>query len=876
MRKVCLLLILLLLAGCRGEETAVETPVSLVPLIGPPAEPVSAVALAPVADGLRKPVYLTHAGDERLFVVEQDGRVRIIHNGRLLPDPFLDISEMVSTDGSERGLLGLAFHPNYAQNGYFYIVYTNKEGDTEISRYTVSANDPDSADPDSAGLLFLIDQPYGNHNGGQLLFGADGYLYIGLGDGGAVSDPYDNAQNPGTLLGSILRVDVDSAEPYAIPDDNPFAAQALAQPAPDARGEVWLIGLRNPWAFSFDRQTGDLYITDVAQDGLEEINFQPAGAPAGVNFGWPFREGTVCYKAETCRSSGLQPPIFEYAHGADGCAVIGGAVYRGRQFPELAGNYFFSDFCSGIIWTLRYDGSAGRWVRTAVYETDTQIANIGEDVNGEMYVVGYRTGEIWAIATAPPALAPPPEETSAAALASATDSAPTPTPQLTSTPPPAPTPTTAPRARWVYAVAAPFATFQGDISLADLQAAWQVGALVMNAETHDVLIAEWGTPPVANTVVPADEVVETVWQRQTGPDTPALAIVPFHQLEPRLKVLRLDGRAPIDMDFDPAVYPLTLPVAAAQAGLVANWDDGRITHIVMTGPAGMRRAVADRMDRYGLQYPGEETGPVLQAADIAHMSNENAFAPDCPPADPFDSDNVCNRDEYFELMTWMGINVAEMTGNHLNDWGVGALRHTFDLYEANGIGWFGGGRDLEDAAQPLLMAHHGNNIAFVGCNPVGPEYGWATESRPGALPCGDYTAIEAQIRRLADEGYLVIATLQYLEDYQYAVLAEQRRVFQALAAAGATAVSGSHAHHPQGFSFYEGAFIHYGLGNLLADQMWSLGSRQTFLDVYTVFDGRLLHVDLWTGLNEDYARIRQMTPAERQDLLQAVFEASDW
>lgn len=441
-------------------------------------------------------------------------------------------------------------------------------------------------------------------------------------------------------------------------------------------------------------------------------------------------------------------------------------------------------------------------------------------------------------------------------------------------------------ADWVYAVAAPFATFQDEVSLADLQAAWQAGTLLLDAETMAVLATWWGTPDTEPTVVPAEALVDQLWARQSSYDLPRLTILPFHRLEPRLKVLRVDGAAPIDMDFDPAAYPLTIPmgingvgataVAPAWNGPESNWNDGRLTHVVMTGPAGMRRAVADRMDKYGIQYPGEETGPVLQAADIAHMSNENAFAPDCPPADPFDSDNVCNRDEYFALMTWMGIDVNEMTGNHLNDWGAAALHHTFDLYAQNGIQWFGGGRDLAAAAEPLRLEHHGNRIAFVGCNPVGPELGWATADRPGSWPCGDYSQIQAQIWQLADEGYLVIATVQYLEDYQYQVLDEQRQVFQGLAAAGATAVSGSHAHHPQGFAFHEGAFIHYGLGNLLADQMWSLGSRQTFLDIYTFYDGRLLNVDLWTGLNEDYARIRRMTAAERQALLEVVFDASDW
>lgn len=397
---ICLFGLVWLLTACQNQSLSdlsaaiFEAKPTAVPLIGPPAKPVTAVALAPIASGLRKPVTLTHAGDDRLFVAEQDGRVRIIQNSELLPDPFLDVSEILATDGSERGLLGLAFHPDYAQNGYFYIVYTNKDGDTEISRYTVSAADPNRADPDSAMLILFVEQPYGNHNGGQLAFGPDGYFYIALGDGGAVGDPYDNAQDPGTLLGDILRLDVDaqsepgSAKPYAIPPDNPFVGQR------DALGEVWLMGLRNPWAFTFDRETGDLYISDVAQDGLEEVNFHPAGSPAGVNFGWPYREGSVCYEAETCRSSGLRPPIFEYPHGVDGCAVIGGAVYRGQQFPELAGNYFFSDFCSGKIWTLRYESELGEWVRTAVAETGTQVSSISEDVNGELYILDYRNGEV--------------------------------------------------------------------------------------------------------------------------------------------------------------------------------------------------------------------------------------------------------------------------------------------------------------------------------------------------------------------------------------------------------------------------------------------------------------------------------------------------
>lgn len=372
-------------ARIRGEK------VPDVPLIGPEADPVTAVNLELVTGGLRKPVYLTHSGDGRLFVAEQDGRVRLIQNGQLRPEPFLDISQQIATDGSERGLLGLALHPHFQENGWLYVVYTNLDGDTEITRYTTDPLNPNRADPDSALLILFIDQPFGNHNGGQIRFGPDGYFYIGLGDGGAVSDPEDNGQDPNTILGAILRLDVDSAEPYAIPEDNPFAGQA------DKRGEVWAIGLRNPWAFTFDVQTHDLYISDVGQEGPEEINFQPAESPAGVNYGWPIREGSGCYEAENCREYGLRLPIFEYPHGEDGCAVIGGQVYRGRQHPEWQGNYFFSDYCSGIIWTLRYNPQHDMWERTAVYHTETLVSSIGADHENELYVIFYRTGEIYQI-----------------------------------------------------------------------------------------------------------------------------------------------------------------------------------------------------------------------------------------------------------------------------------------------------------------------------------------------------------------------------------------------------------------------------------------------------------------------------------------------
>ncbi|MCI0395273.1 MAG: CapA family protein [Chloroflexi bacterium] len=440
-----------------------------------------------------------------------------------------------------------------------------------------------------------------------------------------------------------------------------------------------------------------------------------------------------------------------------------------------------------------------------------------------------------------------------------------------------------PVATWIYAVAAPFPTLAGDISLAELQAAWQAGTLYLDEETAAALAAWWGKPAAPPTIVPAAALVERLWAGR-----PALAVVPFHRLVPELKVLRLGGRAPIDLDFDPAGYPLALPVglrgpAGAVAQVLASWDgpatnrdDGRITHLAMTGPSGLGRAVGHRMETRGLTYPGEAVAPLLQAVDIAHMSNEVPFAPDCPYPEPVGGTSFCARDSYLELMTYMGIDVNEMTGNHVNDWGEPNLQHTLDLYEAAGIQFFGGGRELAGAQRPLLIEHNGNRLAFTGCNPVGPYYAWAREEYGGSLPCDDYSFITGQISELAAGGYLVIATLQYLEHYQYEAWSRQQRDFKALAEAGAMAVSGSQGHHAQGFAFHQGSFIHFGLGNLIFDQMQFRGTRQTFIDVYLIYDGRLLNVDLWTGLIENYARPRPMTAEEREQLLAAVFEASGW
>jgi glucose/arabinose dehydrogenase len=347
-----------------------------------------------VASGFSQPVQVTHAGDGsgRLFVVEQGGRIRVIQSGALLSTPFLDVSGLVSCCG-ERGLLGLAFHPNYESNGYFYIDYTRAgDGATVIARYHVSG-DPNLADAGSGSTLLTIPQPYANHNGGQVMFGLDGYLYIGMGDGGSGGDPQNNAQNKNTLLGALLRIDVDGGSPYAIPPDNPYVGVEGAD-------EIWAIGLRNPWRFSFDRATGDLYIGDVGQDMWEEIDYQATNSAGGLNFGWHCLEGTHTYTtAPPCNDpaylAGMTGPIAEYSHDV-GDAVTGGFVYRGSLYPDLAGRYFFADFGSGRIWSMVKTGSNPVTWSQPKLESNSglNISSFGEDESGEVYIASYSDGTV--------------------------------------------------------------------------------------------------------------------------------------------------------------------------------------------------------------------------------------------------------------------------------------------------------------------------------------------------------------------------------------------------------------------------------------------------------------------------------------------------
>ncbi|HEX5840670.1 MAG TPA: PQQ-dependent sugar dehydrogenase [Anaerolineales bacterium] len=322
-----------------------------------------------IASGLQRPVDLQTDGSGRLFIIEKAGRIRILENGQLLNEPFLDITDRVGSRGNEQGLLGLAFHPQVEENGWFYINYTDRNGDTVLARFQVSS-DANRSDPDSELRLLGVDQPYPNHNGGALAFGPDGYLYAGLGDGGAAGDPQGNAQSLDTLLGKILRLDVDSGEPYAIPGDNPFG------------NEIWAYGLRNPWRLSFDTATGDLYIGDVGQGEWEEIDFLAAGSAGGANFGWDHREGGHDY--EGGGPADMIDPVAEYSHAEGGCSVTGGYVYRGAM-PEWNGIYLYGDYCTGIIWGL-FRSVAG-WQEQQLFDVDVTITSFGQDENGEVYLV---------------------------------------------------------------------------------------------------------------------------------------------------------------------------------------------------------------------------------------------------------------------------------------------------------------------------------------------------------------------------------------------------------------------------------------------------------------------------------------------------------
>lgn len=340
-----------------------------------------------VAAGLNRPVFLADPNNGRMYIVEQPGVIRILKQGQLLTTPFLDIRSRVGSQGNEQGLLGLAFHPNFAKNGYFFLNYTRRDGNTVIARYQVSM-DPEIADPATEKILLQVNQPYANHNGGMLAFGPDAYLYIGLGDGGSGGDPQGFGQSLDTLLGKILRIDINTEEAYTIPADNPFAAGG-------GKPEIYAYGLRNPWRFSFDRLNGDLWIADVGQNIWEEINYLPAGATPGVNFGWDYREGTHPFEGNPPQGLALADPVFEYNHDA-GCSVTGGYVYRGASLPEWNGIYLLGDYCSGTVWGIM-PSSSGGWQAQVLFQLDANIASFSEDAAGELYLLDL-SGRVYRLA----------------------------------------------------------------------------------------------------------------------------------------------------------------------------------------------------------------------------------------------------------------------------------------------------------------------------------------------------------------------------------------------------------------------------------------------------------------------------------------------
>jgi hypothetical protein len=364
------------LAGCHSSDATDPGGTTLPPAL--------TLKLNPFVTGLATPVFLTQPlNDGRMFVVEQAGRIRVIKDGLLQPTPFLDITTRVLS-GGERGLFSVAFHPQYATNHFFYVYFTTQtNGDLRIERFT--ATTADVADPATSKLI--ITQAHSlqsNHNGGLVSFGPDGMLYAGFGDGGGGGDPYQTGQDPNALLGSLLRLDVDNGDPYAIPASNPYAGQA------NKRGEIWAKGLRNPWRYTFDAPTGLLYIADVGQNTREEVDVAPA-SQAGLNYGWSIMEGASCYNATTCAQTGLTPPVIDYAtHIAGTCSVTGGYVYRGSAIPAIRGHYFYSDYCAGFLRSFRYASGVAAdqkdWGLTM-----SSVASFGVDLAGELYVMSGNT-----------------------------------------------------------------------------------------------------------------------------------------------------------------------------------------------------------------------------------------------------------------------------------------------------------------------------------------------------------------------------------------------------------------------------------------------------------------------------------------------------
>jgi poly-gamma-glutamate synthesis protein (capsule biosynthesis protein) len=449
-------------------------------------------------------------------------------------------------------------------------------------------------------------------------------------------------------------------------------------------------------------------------------------------------------------------------------------------------------------------------------------------------------------------------------------------------------------AEWVYVVVAPFSTLTDEVVWADVTGSWSgtpAGPfadrpLMMDEGTHDTLTSFLGSSlEGAVSILPSDQLVDVAWAAR-----PSWAIVPFDQLEPRWKVLRVDGASVLDKEMDTAAYPLVVRVGVSGTergvaklletlgGSLANRDPAKMTVLAMTGVTALARCTATTMEQRGVTYPGEGIRDWLLEPDITHISNEVSFAENCPPPACVATMMFCSSPRYIELVEDLDIDVVELTGNHLLDWGVEPMRNTLRMLEERSIPYFGGGWHLTQAQSPLVLTHGPHSFGFVGCNPVGPDSDWATGDRPGSAPCPgyDYAWLISRIQGLREQGAIPIVTLQYWEFDRFEPTPQQRADFRALSEAGAVIVSGSQAHHPQAFDFQGSAFIHYGLGNTFFDQTQMLEYRESFVDLHVFHDGRHVSTELLTAMRDDYAKPRPMTPEEREAFLRAAFAASGW
>ena len=458
------------------------------------------------------------------------------------------------------------------------------------------------------------------------------------------------------------------------------------------------------------------------------------------------------------------------------------------------------------------------------------------------------------------------------------------------------TPAAAGASKWIYALVAPFPTVMDGVTSQQLQAVWRGSSgeafgkwpLLMTASTLSAFTDLWGAPGIAVRILPEDQLVDAAWQQR-----PSWAIIPFESIVPRWKVLTVDDQSPIHKDFDTGKYPLQISfiLSSKRAGTLSyvlpasNRDPNKLTTLIMTGTTSLVREIAYQMEVKGIDYPAQDIGDILRQADLLHISNKTSFDPNCPPPNPDKNRFYCSDPRYIGLLDDVGVKVVELTGPHILDNGVGSFLYTLGLYQQHHMLYYGGGANLDEARKVLLIQHNGNKLAFLGCNAGEPPQPLATSFSPGANPC-DYAQLTSQIMQLRVQGYLPIVTFQYKEGYSPQVMPWQQNDFRKPAAAGAVIVSGSQAHAPLEMEFYDGAFIHYGLGNFFFGQMGNQppnpgmlpqpAQRYEFLDRHVFYDDHYISTELLTAMLEDYARPRPMTPDERATFLTDYFGFSGW